>query len=119
MTRTEIHDGKNGHHTSIEANTEASGEITLRVQTNCPLLAPLVKDRTLTLDPMQELFHWEDSVLTGVAQQLPHRAFAFLFAALKAVQVEAGLSEPGQYTIDIRKQIEPQDQAGARPGSAA
>ncbi len=119
MTRTEIHDTKNGHHTSIEASTEPSGEITLRVQTNCPVLAPLVKDRILTVDPMQELFHWEDSLLTGVAQQLPHRAFAFLFAALKALQVEAGLSEPGRYTIDIRKQQVPQEQAGARPGSTA
>jgi hypothetical protein len=103
MTRTEIHDTKNNHHTTIEATTDPSGRITLHVQTTCPSLEPVIKNRTITVDPMQELFHWDNSVLTEVAQQLPHRAYAFLFAALKAVQVEVGLSDPGRYTIDIQK----------------
>jgi hypothetical protein len=108
MTRTEIHDTKNNHHTSIEATTEPSGRIMLHVLTNCPVLEPFVKNRTITVDPMQELFHWDNSVLNEIAQQLPHRAYAFLFGALKAVQVEAGLTAPGRYTIDIQKQTNTQ-----------
>jgi hypothetical protein len=82
----------------------ANGLVQMRLESGCPELVHAMDGRKVDLDPMSELFTTADSVLSGIASHLPHRVYPFLFAALKGLQVEAGLGVPETYTIEVKQE---------------
>ncbi len=80
-----------------------NGNIRIEIKTCCKDLLMALDSESFEVDPLRELFSWEDSKLTEIAQHLPHRASTFLFAALIGLQVEEGLVPAQDVTINISK----------------
>ncbi len=81
----------------------ANGLVRMRIETACKELLNAIDQKEVDLDPMLELFTTVDSKLSGITSHLPHRVYPFLFAALKGLQVEAGLGQPEVFTIEVKK----------------
>jgi len=81
-----------------------NGLVRMRIESSCKELLDAIDEKEVDLDPMRELFTIVDSKLSGISSHLPHRVYPFLFAALKGLQVEAGLGEPETFTIEAQKQ---------------
>ncbi|NLP11631.1 hypothetical protein GX408_14635 [bacterium] len=104
MTHVDIITTQHNFKTTLEFTKLNEEAISMRIDTECPHLLNAAQGQSIALDPMNELFRSTDSVLSRLADQLPHRACPFLFAALKGLEIEAGLQRPVQVQIDIRRQ---------------
>jgi hypothetical protein len=103
MTKVEIDNSGHDFLTLLYFETKPDEWVEMTVETGCPHLKGAVFDQTFKLDPMAELFKSEGSVLSQVAEKLPHRACPFLFSALKGLQVEARLDQPCVVNIKVGK----------------
>ncbi len=104
MTHVDIITTQHSYKTTIEFTKLSEDAISMRIDTECKHLLNAVQDQPFALDPMIELFRSADSVLTRLADQLPHRACPFLFSALKGLEIEAGLEKPVQVRINTSRQ---------------
>ncbi|HPI73667.1 MAG TPA: hypothetical protein PK843_11375 [bacterium] len=104
MTQVDILTTQHSFKTTLEFTKLSEDAIGMRIDSECPHLLNTVQNQPVALDPMIELFRSADSVLTRIADQLPHRACPFLFSALKGLEIEAGLERPVQVQINVRRQ---------------
>ncbi len=104
MTHVDIVTTQHSYKTTLEFTKLSEDAISMHIDTGCKHLLNAIQDQPLALDPMIELFRSTDSVLTRLADQLPHRACPFLFSALKGLEIEAGLEKPVQVQITISRQ---------------
>jgi len=103
MTHVDIITNQHSFKTTLDFIVQEDGIVGMRINTECPHIANIVSEQPISLDPMLELFKSDASVLSHLADQLPHRACPFLLAALKGLEVEAGLEKPAKIQVNVHK----------------
>lgn len=104
MTHVDIITTQHSFKTTLEFTKLGEDAISMHIDTECKHLLNAIQGQPFALDPMIELFRSTDSVLSRLADQLPHRACPFLFSALKGLEIEAGLERPVQVQINTSRQ---------------
>jgi hypothetical protein len=103
MTHVDIITSTHSFKTTLDFAGRSDDIIDMSIKTECPYLGKLVEGQIYALDPMIELFKSDNSVLSDLAEQLPHRACPFLFSALKGLEVEAKLDKSCDFQVTVKR----------------
>ncbi|MBN2356923.1 hypothetical protein JXO59_12480 [candidate division KSB1 bacterium] len=103
MTRVVFYSQGCQEATELIFQSQPTGSVRIEVKSECGDLLAALNTLTFEVDAQRELFVWEGSQLTAIAERLPHRAYPFLFAALKGLQVEENLAPAQDITLHISK----------------
>ncbi len=104
MTRVEFSSGICGFESKLEFDRKSDECVVIKIESNCPHISSLNSGDPVEVDPMAEIFGMGESKLTECQGNLQHRGCPFLTAALKGVEVEAGLALPKDVAISIKKE---------------
>lgn len=104
MTKVDFSSGICGFTSELTFEKKSDESVILSIQSTCPHISSLNSGEPIELDPMAEIFGMGEGKLQNCQNNLQHRGCPFLTAALKGVEVEAGLALPKDVIITIKKE---------------
>jgi hypothetical protein len=104
MAKAEICSGICGFTTTVDAEMNGSGQVELKIESNCKAIERLANELTL-VDPFREFtFRGEGPLTLQMATKYcSHAACPVPVGIIKAVEIEAGLALPADVSIKLSK----------------
>ena len=104
MAKAEICSGVCGFNTKVEAQKNDSGQVELKIESECKSIQRLAEELT-EVDPYREFTYRGQGPLTfeKAAEYCSHAACPVPVGIIKAVEIEAGLALPADVSISLSK----------------
>ncbi len=104
LAKAEICSGVCGFNTTVEAQKDGSGQIQLRIESDCKGIQRLAGELT-QVDPYREFIYRGEGPLTFelAAEYCSHAACPVPVGIIKAIEIEAGLALPADVSIKLSK----------------
>lgn len=104
MAKAEICSGVCGFTTTVEAHMNDSGQVHLKIESDCKSITRLAGELT-EADPFREFTYRGEGPLTlqMAAQYCSHAACPVPVGIIKAIEIEAGLALPADVSIKLSK----------------
>jgi hypothetical protein len=107
LAKAEISSGVCGFTTTVQAQLDGSGQISMAIESDCKAIKRLAAELTQA-DPMREFTYRGEGprTLQLAAKHCSHAACPVPVGIIKAVEVEAGLALPRDVSIKLTKSDE-------------
>lgn len=104
MAKAEICSGVCGFNTTVEAQKDGSGQVQLRIESECKGIQRLAGELT-QVDPYRQFTYRGEGPLTFelAGEYCSHAACPVPVGIIKAIEIEAGLALPADVSIKLSK----------------